>query len=232
MNQLVIGQGQVGLALAELLGCDSRDVADTGELQSTYRLLHICVPWQVENFVEVVQAYDAQYSPEFVIVHATVPTGTCDRHGWVHSPIRGKHPDLLPGLRAFTKHYGGAGAQSVAHMLEEWFPVWETHDYAATTEAGKLFEMVSYGIEIVIQKTVWDYCARMDLPFDEVYRSFSETYNEGWLLLEQHQFVKPILVHVPGPISGHCVIPAAQMLKDHCNDILAQVVLAVNGELK
>jgi hypothetical protein len=232
VNQLVLGAGEVGEALATLMGCDLRDVEDPGDLASTYQILHVCIPWQVADFVGTVQAYDAQYSPEFVVVHSTVPVGTCDRHGWIHSPIRGKHPNLLEGIRTFKKHYRGSGAADVARMLESWFPNVVLHEWAATTEAAKLYELVQFGIEVVMEKTIHAYCKRMNLPFDEVYTAFGQSYVEGWLELGHPEYVKPILTHMDGPLGGHCVAPAAKMMKEHCNDILAQVVLAVQKDLE
>src|SRR5690606_40778498 len=53
---------------------------------------------------EHVQRYAAEHGAELVVVHSTVPVGTCDANGWVHSPVRGRHPNLVGGLRKFVKH--------------------------------------------------------------------------------------------------------------------------------
>lgn len=234
MKQVVIGAGEVGRALAEVLDCTAVDMhSDNLRIAEGFEadVLHITFPWQIGNFVEEVQRYEEMYQPDFVVVHSTVPTDTCDTHGWVHSPVRGKHPNLVEGLYGFAKHYGGSEAAEVAGKLSGYFSNYVVHEFAATTEAAKMFELVHYGLEIVMVKNIEAYCARMDLDFDEVYTQFADTYNEGWLELQRPEYMKPVLKRMPGPIGGHCVVQGAEMLQKHCNDLMAQVVIAVNKEL-
>lgn len=232
MNHLVIGEGEVGTALAELLQCDSRDVDDPGTLQSTYDVLHIAIPFQSKTFHKIVADYEELYSPEYLVVHSTVPVGTCDGWGWVHAPVRGKHPDMLDGLTNFTQHYGGHDAPVVAEILKEYFPEYICHTDAAITEAGKLWELTMYGMEIAMLRYVQTYCQRTNLPFHEVYTLFGSTYNDGWETLGQEQFIKPILFPSEGPIGGHCVVPGAKMLNDGYRNLISEVVMAVQAELK
>lgn len=231
-SHLVIGAGEVGCALAELLGCDIRDVEDRGDLRGTYDMLHICMPWQIEDFVGAVAVYKAHYQATYVVVHSTVPPETCDPRGWTHSPVRGKHPDLASGLQAFAKHYGGAQADAVAELLSDYFPDYYVHEFATTTETAKLWELVSYGVEISMMKLIYGYCAKMDLDPQEVYSLFGATYNNGWLELGCPEYMKPILTEVPGPIGGHCVVAGAKMLNDHHRHVLPQLVLMVQKELE
>src|SRR5699024_10916039 len=58
-------------------------------------------------FVDMVHTYRAEHHADMVAVHSTVPAVPCEREGWVHSPIRGRHPDLEEGVASFTKHSGG-----------------------------------------------------------------------------------------------------------------------------
>jgi hypothetical protein len=232
VNQLVLGAGEVGEALATLMGCDLRDVEDPGDLAETYQMLHIAYPWQIENFVQTTKDYAEQYSAEYVVVHSTVPVGTCDPHSWVHSPVRGKHPRMLDGLHNFDKHYGGVHAAEVAGILEWWFPNRHIHEQAATTELGKLLELTAYGMEIVLEKYAWRMCERLDVPFDEAYTVMSETYNEGWAYLGHSEYVKPILQHVEGPLGGHCVVAGAELLNKSYRNLISEVVMAVQKELE
>lgn len=213
-NQLVIGTGEVGLALQQVLDyCHARDVAAQPGLNEQYDVLHIAYPWQIPDFVGTTIEYQNRYEPVLVVVHSTVPVGTCDEQGWVHSPVRGKHPDLYQGLERFAKHFGGRGASIAAGL----WPGTQTvvHEKAATTEAGKLFELAQYGMEIVMQKEIFAFCEENGLEFEEVYTDFGRTYNEGWCRLRLSHFSKPLLTPQPGAIGGHCVIPGAEMLGDY-----------------
>src|SRR5690606_41623746 len=61
----------------------------------------------------------------------------CDPHGWVHSPVRGRHPNLAPSLRTFTKHFGGRRAAEAADM---WAPIGKTtvHPRAVDRKSTRL----------------------------------------------------------------------------------------------
>src|SRR5690625_7627662 len=89
-----------------------------------------------------------------VVVHSTVPVGTCDREGWVHSPIRGRHPDLEEGVARFTKHFGGHRS---AEAASEWKRIGvdvESHPRAAAPEAGKLWELGEYGGQMRVEPAI------------------------------------------------------------------------------
>ena len=232
MKQLVIGRGEVGLSLSKVLGgVDVRDVDEQDWMLPQYDVLHIAYPWQIPDFVGTTKAYQEKYRPQHVIVHSTVPVGTCDKNGWTHSPVRGKHPNLEEGLRHFTKHFGGELARLVAHEMEPWFPNWIAHDEAAITEAGKLWELTAYGMEIVLNKYIHEYCRRMNLPFNEVYNDFADSYNAGWEATDNYQYIKPVLEFSDGPIGGHCVVPGAEILNKGYRNLISEVIIEVQKEL-
>lgn len=215
-DQLILGAGEVGRALAQVLDCDLRDEEPKDGLLDRYEILHIAYPWQIPDFVSTTIAYEDKYRPDYVVVHSTVPVGMCASRGWIHSPVRGRHPDLAEGLLAFVKHFGGEGAEHVARQwTRDTDRAVKIHELAATTEAAKLFELAQYGMEIVMQKEIYEFCAENNLPFDEVYNDFGHSYNDGWKGLGQYHFIKPLLEHTPGPIGGHCVLPGARMLPDY-----------------
>lgn len=209
-TQIVIGAGEVGTALARVLGdVHLRDLTLTGP--DTADVLHICYPWD-PAFTDITRTYQLEYGAWLVIVHSTVPVGTCDPHGWVHSPIRGRHPDLVTGIKTFAKHFGGQQAGIAAGIFTRLGI--ETHmtPLAATTEAGKLWELVQYGLQIRVAQQIAAWCEAHKLDFDQVYTAMADTYNAGYHRLGQEQFIRPVLEAVPGPIGGHCVVPAAEML--------------------
>lgn len=214
MRHLVVGAGQVGAAVHTVLSrahdVAIRDVAQTGHSAD---VLHVCFPWS-DGFAAVVKGYADHHGAGLVVVHSTVPVGTCDPHGWVHSPVRGRHPHLADGLLAFTKHFGGPLAGEAAPAFEAAGVDVACHPLAAETEAGKLWELVQFGLQVKVEQEIHRWCGRMGLDPDVVYREFADSYNEGYRATGLGQFVRPVLEHMPGPIGGHCVRQCAALL-DH-----------------
>ena len=65
-NTIVIGQGEIGKPLAEIMAsCYQTIVKDTENLdiQETVDVMHVCYPYQVDDFVGTTVAYIAQYQP-------------------------------------------------------------------------------------------------------------------------------------------------------------------------
>jgi hypothetical protein len=203
LRDLVIGMGEVGRALAVVLDCEGRDLHQPSGSAET---LHIAYPWS-SSFIEDTRAYQEAYRGR-VVVHSTVPVGTCDPQGWTHSPVRGRHPDLVDGLRTFTKMFGGVDAGRI-----HWPGDTKTYPQAATTEAAKLWELIQFGIQVKVCQEIYDWSESQGLDGDQVYREAAEVYNQGYEKLNP-QFIRPLLEHVPGPIGGHCVAENAGLI-DH-----------------
>lgn len=224
MTQLVVGAGEVGTALHAVLSrTHPTEVRDVEPCDVQAEVLHVAFPWQ-PRFVEWVRRYQAEHGADLVVVHSTVPVGTCDLHGWVHSPVRGRHPDLVDSLLTFVKHFGGARAEEAAKLFEAAGCDVMVHDRAAETEAAKLLELCSYGLAIAFEKAVHAYCTERRLDFETVYTTFRSTYNDGYLAMGHAEFVQPVLRHMPGAIGGHCIVPSMALL-DHP---LADLVVATS----
>lgn len=224
MQHVVIGAGEVGQAITEVLlvGYDNvhlRDVAKDGPSQAD--VLHICFPYSV-SFKEYVEAYVDEYQAKLVIIHSTVPLGTSSALNAVHSPVRGKHPALVESLRTFVKFFGGPKAQQAADIFARCNVPVKTVLHSEDTEAGKLWELAQYGLAIAIEKSIYAYCEMMELDFNTVYTLFAETYNQGYTMLGDDQYVRPVLRHMPGPIGGHCVVPGSLMLNHPLASLVAE----------
>lgn len=216
MKHLVIGRGEVGKALIEVLSerynVSSVDIIRC-DFECEFDVIHICIPYNA-NFRRAVHAYliDYRATDGLVIVHSTVPVGTSAWLGAVHSPIRGVHPNLAQGIRTFTKYFGGARAYEAASIFRPLGIPCATTPRAANTEAMKLWDTTYYGWNIVFQKAVKAYCDTHGLDFDIVYRQANESYNRGYTELGRPDVFRPVLKDIPGPIGGHCVIPNAKIL--------------------
>lgn len=202
---LVIGLGEVGQALAEILDCDGRDIESWS---GDYEVLHIAFPY-FPGFEEQVRAYEQEHSADLVVVHSTVPVGTCDPNGWVHSPVRGRHPHLASSMRVFPKWFGGERAREV-----DWPYETRRFEYAADTEAAKLWELTQFGLQVRVTQAIYEYCREHDLDPEVVYRGAAIDYNQGYSKLGDDQFMRPVLAYQPGNIGGHCILPSMGLL-DH-----------------
>lgn len=226
-HSLVIGnKGQIGSAIQKILDCEGIDLGD--QLLDQYEYLHVCIPYS-ENFVEIVKTYTLQYNARVVVVHSTVPVGTCKEIGKftfaVYSPCRGIHPHLELGIRTFVKYFAGYLSSEAAVIFKDKgisCVIYDRDGSMESLEAAKLWDTTQYGWNILLEKIIHKYCLDNGLDFGIVYSSFNQTYNDGYEALGLPQYKKYILGHMPGPIGGHCVMnnldlldsPVSTLLKD------------------
>ena len=176
----MVGAGEVGTAVAAVLSrAHPTQLRDIEPVEVEADVLDVCIPWS-ERFVEIVAAYVVQHRVRLVVVHSTVPVGVCDAQGWVHSPIRGRHPDLTEGVATFVKHFGGVGAEEAALAWKDCGVPTAVHPRAAETEAGKLWELVQFGVQVRMEKAVHAWCEERGLDPEVVYAAFAHTYNSGY----------------------------------------------------
>jgi galactitol-specific phosphotransferase system IIB component len=229
MKHLVIGLGEVGRALQSVLKCDGFDSRDKGgyaKLQPQYDAVHICIPYGPE-FKEQVRHYQSLFTPAFVVIHSTVPVGTSRVLGVLHSPIRGKHPNLRSSILTFKKYVAGHGAREMAEELRKFDIPAVVVEKTDDTEAGKLLDLMQFAVSVIVNKQIKQYCDANGIDFDMAYTHFNETYNRGYAALGMHQFIRPVLKHVPGKIGGHCVVQ--NMV--HLDMELAKRVIKINETL-
>lgn len=211
MTHLVVGLGEVGSAVQNVLKCDGFDHKTGGDFAAKYDYLHICFPFS-DEFVYQVKRYVEIWQPQHVIVHSSVPLYTCDPHGWTHSPIRGVHPKLELGIKTFVKYFGGYRSFEAAEPFRQLGIICQCTERAATTEALKLWDTTQYGVMIMLQKEIHTFCEKHGLDFDMVYTDANHTYDIGYEALNRPEVTRPYLKYMPGPIGGHCVIPNAHLL--------------------
>lgn len=219
MRQLVIGLGEVGTAIQAILDCDGYDVNSMLPPEKEYDVLHICFPYS-EGFAGYVEAYIHTWRPKTVIVHSSVPVGTCDKNAWIHSPVRGVHPNLELGIRTFVKYFGGIGSHEAANIFRAHGIICTAVNRASSTEALKLWDTTQYGLMIMIQKEIHRWCEENNVPFELIYTDANHTYSIGYEALNRPEVVRPYLRHMDGPIGGHCVIPNAHLLDSPLTELL------------
>lgn len=217
MKQYVIGAGQIGRAIAEVLGPDTL-LGDVGAEPVPVDVLHVCFPW-TRNFDHAVRAYQHVFRPSLTVIHSTVPVGTSRRLHAVHSPVTGRHPRLAESVRTFRKWFGGSRAAEAADLFAAVGVQTETTPDAETTEAGKLWQTLQFGLLVAMEKESRRFATEWHADPDVVYREMNRDYNDGYAALGE-PWRLPILDHMPGGIGGHCVIPNARITPTTLADAL------------
>jgi len=228
----IFGYGEVGKAIAKFYQKPKIKDKKRDDGLKDLDILHICIPYS-KDFVKIVKKQIRESNPELTIIHSTVPVGTTAKIGGVivHSPVRGKHPDLYQGIKTFVKFVGYennvAGSLAKKHFEKLGLKVKLIFD-ARNTEALKLWDTTQYGLMIILNKEIKKFCDKNKLDFDFIYTLGNRTYNEGYLKLKLPEVVRPWLKYMPGKIGGHCVIPNCRLLKSY----IAKLVLKKNRTLK
>lgn len=219
MRSLIIGEGEVGKALFNvLIGVHEIEVFDINhgfhpsKSDRPYKIIHICFPYS-ENFIKYVKEYQTKYKPKYTVIHSTVPVGTSRQCNATHSPIRGIHPNLEDGIKTFVKFLGGNEASEIADYFRRAGIRVMLFDRQENSEALKLFDTEYYRICIEFAHRVKQYCIEHELSFSDIYRMGNITYNQGYTELGHPEFVRPILEPIMKPIGGHCVIPNKELIK-------------------
>lgn len=221
MKTIIVGAGEVGKALGTVLKDYKPEFVDParGLLSSSYSCdyLHICFPYS-DDFIEQVEEYKDKYVPKYLIVHSSVPVGTCQELDAIHSPIRGIHPNLESGIRTFVKFIGGEQASEVADYFRRAGLRVMLFDDSRTTEAMKLYDTEYYRECVNFALRVQKFCDENELNFHEVYTLANQTYNEGYTKLGHPEYVRPVLQAIRQPIGGHCLEPNHEIITKQEND--------------
>jgi hypothetical protein len=229
-DQVIVGVGEVGSALLDLLNGGARRVAaghdpakDLVAEPRPHAVMHVCLRWS-ETFLPTVRAYQAAFTPGLTIVHSTVPVGTTAQlAGAVHSPVEGSHARMRDDLQRFVKWAGGARAEEAAAIFRRHGIACKTVPSSELTEALKLLSLAHYGADIamshlaqgVLTKLVDDGTARA------AWTEWIENYNAGVATDKRSRLLWP-----DGPrIGGHCVVPGTALLaRDFPHELLDGVL--------
>lgn len=213
MKTLIIGRGEVGTALTQVLNKTySVELTDRTEAPKDTDIIHICFPY-TENFESEVKRYQELYKPKYTVIHSTVPVGICSKLEATHSPIRGIHPHLREGIETFVKFVGGKNADEVADYFRKAGLKVQMCRKSETTELAKILSTTRYGWDIEFAKQTEKECDKYKVPFSEAYNLWTETYNEGYQKLGHKEYTRPILQPLQKKIGGHCICQNLKLLK-------------------
>jgi len=209
---IVVGMGEIGRPLCTVLNrtypCVGVDLAPV-EVGSACSVLHICYPYQGDDFVETTVAYIRKYQPALAIINSTVPPGTttavheASQAAIAYSPVRGKHANMERDLLRYRKFVAGvdrfATERAVKHFAKAGFTT-NTFRSPETAELTKLIETTWLGILVGWAQEVERFASCYGASYEEV-NAFLEEID----YLPTHIF--------PGFIGGHCVMPNIDILR-------------------
>ena len=238
-STLVIGLGEIGKPLLELIserfdvvGVDLEPVEIHGECG----IMHICYPFEIDDFVGESVQYIDKYKPCLTIVNSTVAPGItraiyeATRAPIVHSPVRGKHFKMKQELLHYVKFVGGIEeewSRSAAEHFQSLGMQTKILPSPEATELAKLTETTYFALLIAWAQEIERYCNKLSLDYDEIVSFYDEI-----------GFFPPVR-YFPGVIGGHCLMPNIKILKtvfnseildaiEHSNDSKIQRVAQQN----
>jgi hypothetical protein len=235
MKVLIIGAGQVGTGLKEVLSSHHdvviRDIHDMHV--DDVDVLHICYPYH-EGFEENTRKYVRQYEPGLVIINSSVPVGTTTRcgHEFVYSPVRGRHPKLAQEMKRFVAFVGGKSQSriiSAANYLQE--SGWNVliADSSESLEFFKVLSNVHMGLEIAWRQEAERLMRQIGISSKD-YHAWERTYRDGCIDVGDLNLVRPIMK--ADPIGGHCILSCTEMLRSQVKSPLLDFIIESNEKAK
>jgi UDP-N-acetyl-D-mannosaminuronate dehydrogenase len=210
---VVVGLGEVGRPLFNLVGrhhdAVGVDVSPPPGAVQRVDIMHVCYPFEIQDFVGETARYIDRLSPALTIINTTVAVGTT-RAVWqrtgaavVHSPVRGKHVRMLDELLGYTKFVGALEFMSAKCAVEHFESLGmrtRTLSSPEATELAKLSETTYFGLLIAWAQELERYCDQSSADYDEITSFYDEI-----------KFF-PSARYFPGVIGGHCVMPNIEIL--------------------
>jgi UDP-N-acetyl-D-mannosaminuronate dehydrogenase len=224
----VVGLGEIGKPLFELvskrhdaIGVDIAPVENVEQVD----VMHVCYPFQIEDFVGETARYIKLFEPQLTIINSTVAIGTtrsvAQQTGAVvvHSPVRGKHIRMLDELRSYVKFVGAAdqaaGEEAAGHFSSFGLKT-KILSSPEATELAKLTETTYFGLMIAWAQEIERYCDQTGQKYEEVVSFYEEI-----------KFFPPVK-YFPGIIGGHCVMPNIKILRNWNQSMILEAIEASN----
>ena len=224
---VVVGLGEVGGPLHEILrqtydcvGVDIEPVTVTEPCS----VLHVCIPYQIADFVGATAEYIAKYQPRVTVINSTVAPGTTravaarSRSKVVYSPVRGKHARMQGDMLRYRKFVGAddakAGDEAIAHFSRAGF---KTDRFPSSTagEVAKLLETTWLGVLVG-----WAQEA------ERIGLEYGASYDEINAFIKEIDFLPHHIT--PGIIGGHCVMPNIEILRSQYRSEFLEAIVKSN----
>lgn len=226
---LVVGVGEVGGALAEVLERAHRvarlDLKPTA-IDEPVEVMHLCFPFVSRGqFESAACGYIRRFQPQLTIINSTILPHTTRNlaratgAAIAYSPVRGKHARMAQELLHYAK-FISAPDEVAAELARDHFSTagMKTRliDAPETLELAKLAETTYFGVIIAFAQEINRYAQAAGADYEELAGFFEEI-----------EFL-PRARYFPGFIGGHCVIPNINLLLQLAPAGLLKAVLESN----
>ena len=248
MNELIVGMGEIGNALMQVLSRDDtatmfafdikdmkfhsvrRDVKYMYQWKIYY--MHVCFPYS-DTFEHDVLGYIKRFEPKVVIIHSTVLPGTTAKlQGMakipiVFSPVRGVHQSMVDDLRYYTKYISSIRRRCLdsirKHFFKAGMSVGIYRDPTDLEYAKILCDTTYYHVLLAYNQWTHILAKRHKLDFDELWRFTGEIHTKLGN--------RPRMFFDDKGIGGHCVIQNTKLLNSLLDDELLNLLLRINDEV-
>ena len=228
-NTLVVGLGEVGSALSQVLRRTGRVLEhdiERREFDEPIGVMHLCIPFTRQaDFEAAALSYIQRFKPELTIINSTVVPGTSRAIAKrasapiAYSPVRGKHVRMAEDLLKYRKFVAGIDDESATRAAEHFRAAGMTTQCISkleTLELAKLGETTYFGVLIAFAQELNRYANRVDGDYAEALDFFEEV-----------DFL-PNTKYYPGFIGGHCVIPNIELMRTIASSPMLEAVLESN----
>jgi UDP-glucose 6-dehydrogenase len=228
-NTLVVGLGEVGSALSQVLRRTGRVFEhdlERCEFDEPIGVMHLCIPFtRPADFEAAALSYIQRFKPELTIINSTVVPGTSRaiaKRALVpiaYSPVRGKHVRMAEDLLKYRKFVAGSDDNTASRAAEHFRAAGMTTQCISkleTLELAKLAETTYFGVLIAFAQELNRYANRVDGDYAEALDFFEEV-----------DFL-PRTKYYPGFIGGHCVIPNIDLMHTIAPSPMLDAVLESN----
>ena len=236
MTDIIIGMGEVGSTLFELLvqrgfncvGIDNDESKCRNYSENTPIMnpeyLHVCLPGELNEFIEITTNWINKINDlQVIIIHSTVRPGTTkiiqDKFDLpvLFSPVRGVHRRFLDDIKIYTKFISSDKAEissKIKSGLEKRFQKIQWMSTTKTAELAKiLVDTTYYGWLINYAQITKMICDKEEIDFNEMWKFADE--------IQENLGNRPKMY--PGIIGGHCVIPNLSLIKYDNLDIIKKI---------
>jgi UDP-glucose 6-dehydrogenase len=228
-NTLVVGLGEVGSALSQVLRRTGRVLEhdiERCEFDDPIGVMHLCIPFTRQaDFEATALSYIQRFKPELTIINSTVVPGTSRaiagraKTPIAYSPVRGKHIRMAEDLLKYRKFVAGSDEHTADRAAEHFRAAGMTTQCISkleTLELAKLGETTYFGVLIAFAQELNRYAGKVDGDYAEALDFFEEV-----------DFL-PNTKYFPGFIGGHCVIPNIDLMRTIASSPMLEAVLESN----
>ncbi len=226
---VVAGLGEIGGPLLDLVSrhhyAVGLDITPCKAKLEKVDVLHICYPFQGDEFINESTHYIKFFHPELTIIDSTVPVGTTRAianstgAAVAHSPVRGKHASMFNDLQRYVKFVGAVDGVTTKRAVEHLKSLGlkpQSLSSPEATEFAKLIETTYFGLLIAWAQDIERGCDKLGVNYDEVVAFYEEI---GFF---------PPIKYFPGIIGGHCVMPNIELLRRSVDSELVEAIRSSN----